>query len=64
MMKVKVKAKPRSVNSGSGTVIATAKVTARAAKYPQGRRLFQTRAQIGLRPKTTLYGNPRQGSRH
>ena len=59
MSKARVKVTVRKGKSGGGTILARFPVAVEKNDNPSGKRLYQTKAQITIRPKTTKGGRPR-----
>ena len=63
MSKARLKVKVSPKKSGSGAVLARVPVTVAKNDNPSGDRLYQTKAQVSIRIKTTRNGKPRIKSR-
>lgn len=59
MSKARVKVTVRKGKSGGGTLLTRFPVAVEKNDNPSGKRLYQTKAQITIRPKTTKGGRPR-----
>lgn len=60
MSKAKVKVTVRARKSGQGGMLLTrVPIAVEQNDNPSGKRLYQTKAQLTIRPKTTRGGRPR-----
>lgn len=63
MSKAKVKITVQSGKKNAGTLLASVPVAIVKNDSPSGRRLYQTKAQVGIHVRTTKSGKPRIKSR-
>lgn len=63
MSKAKVKITVQSGRKGNGTLLASVPVAIVKNENPSGKRLYQTKAQVGIHVRTTKSGKPRIKSR-
>lgn len=59
MSRAKVKIKVKPVKKGSGTLLASVPVAVVKNDNPSGEKMYQTKAQVGIRVRTTRNGKPR-----
>ena len=63
MSKAKVKVTVKPVKKGSGTLLASVPVAVVKNDNPSGKRMYETKAEIGIRVSKTRNGRKRARSR-
>ena len=63
MSKAKIKVTVKPGKGGSGALLTSVPLSIEKNDHPNGKKMFQTKAQITIRPKTTRNGQPRRRRR-
>lgn len=63
MSKARIKVKLQPTKKGSGTIVARVPIAVVKNDSPSGERIYQTKAQIGIRARTNRHGQPRKRNR-